>query len=82
MIGTRRVKATEMAEIRSHFDIIKMLLVDERRDCCAPSVPAYLKTCVITTDVLSESVDFSRVGIAPHKPHTGYRIFRFTNQCR
>ena len=39
LIGARRVKATEMAEIRSHFDIVETLLVDERRDCCAPSVP-------------------------------------------
>ena len=39
LIGARRVKATEMAEIRSHFDIVETLLVNERRDSCAPSVP-------------------------------------------
>ena len=57
-----------MAEIRSHFDIVEMLLVDERRDCCAPSVPASLQIVVMALDVFRKYIDSHWVGIAPINP--------------
>lgn len=82
LISTWGVEATEMAEIGSHFDIIETLLVDEWRDCRAPSVPANFQSLMVLSHVFSEPVDFSWVAIAPHKSHTCYRVFRFMNQCR
>ena len=57
-----------MAEIRSHFDIVETLLVDKRRDCCAPSVPANLQSVMTFMDVFRKYIDSRRVGIAPIKP--------------
>lgn len=68
LIGAWGVEGTEMAEIRSHFDIIKMPLVDERRDCCASSVSASLQIVVMVLDVFRKRINDRRVGIAPINP--------------
>lgn len=82
LIGTWGIESTKMAEVGSHFDIVEMLLINERRDCCAPSVPTNFQSFVVLSHVFSEPVNLSWVAIAPHKSHTCYRVFRFMNQCR
>ena len=82
LIGAWGIESTKMAEVGSHFDIVEMLLIDERRDCCAPSIPTNLQTVVTFLDIFRKLVDSRWVAIAPHKTHTGNGIFRTMNQCR
>ena len=82
LVSTWGIESTKMAEVRSHFDIVEMLLINERRDCCAPSVPTNLQTVVTFLDIFRKQVDCRWVAIAPHKTHTGNGIFRTMNQCR
>ena len=82
LIGAWRIESTKMAEVGSHFDIVEMLLIDERRDCCAPSVPTNLQSVVTFLDIFRKQVDCRWVTIATHKPHTSNGIFRTMNQCR
>ena len=71
-----------MAEVGSHFDIVEMLLIDERRDCRAPSIPTNLQTVVTFLDIFCKQVNSCWVTIATHKTHIGNGIFRTMNQCR
>ena len=82
LVSTWGIESTQMAEVGAHFDIVEMLLIDERRDCRAPSVPTNLQTVVTFLDIFRKQVDFRWVAIAPHKAHTGNGIFRIMNQCR
>lgn len=82
LIGAWGIESTQMAEVGSHFDIVEMLLIDERRDCRAPSVPTNLQTVVTFLDIFRKQVNSCWVAIAPHKAHTGNGIFRTMNQCR
>ena len=82
LVSTWGIKSTQMAEVGSHFDIVEMLLIDERRDCCAPSIPTNLQSVVTFLDIFRKQVDCRWVAIAPHKAHTGNGIFRTMNQCR
>lgn len=82
LVGTWGIESTQMAEVGSHFDIVEMLLINERRDCRAPSVPTNLQTVVTLLDIFRKQVDSRWVTIAPHKTHTGNGIFRTMNQCR
>ena len=82
LIGAWGIESTKMAEVGVHFDIVKMLLIDERRDCCAPCVPTNLQTVVMFLDIFRKQVDCRWVAIAPHKSHTSNSVFRLTNQCR
>ena len=82
LVGVWGIESTKMAEVGSHFDIVEMLLIDERRDCCAPSIPTNLQTVVTFLDILRKQVDSRWVTIAPHKTHTSNGIFRTMNQCR
>ena len=82
LVSTWGIESTKMAEVRSHFDIVEMLLINERRDCRAPSVPTNLQTVVTFLDIFRKQVDSRWVPIATHKPHTGNGIFCTMNQCR
>ena len=82
LIGVWGIESTKMAEVGSHFDIVEMLLINERRDCCAPSVPTNLQTVVTFLDIFRKQVDCRWVTIATHKTHIGNGIFRTMNQCR
>ena len=82
LIGAWGIESTKMAEVRAHFDIVEMLLINERRDCCAPSVPTNLQTMVTFLDIFCKQVNCRWGAIAPHKAHTGNGIFRTMNQCR
>ena len=82
LISAWRIKSTKMAEVGAHFDIVEMLLINERRDCCAPCIPTNLQTVVTFLNIFCKQVDCRWVAIAPHKAHTGNGIFRTMNQCR
>jgi len=82
LVGTWGIESTQMAEVGSHFDIVEMLLINERRDCRAPSVPTNLQTVVTFLDIFCKQVDCRWVTIAPHKTHTSNGIFRTMNQRR
>ena len=82
LIGAWGIESTKMAEVGSHFDIVEMLLIDERRDCRAPSIPTNLQSVVTFLDIFRKLVDSRWVTIAPHKTHTSNGIFRTMNQCR
>ena len=68
LISAWGIESTKMAEIGSHFDIVEMLLIDERRDCCAPSIPTNLQTVVTFLDIFCKQVNSRWVTIAPIKP--------------
>ena len=68
LIGTWGIESTKMAEVGAHFDIVEMLLIDERRDCRAPSVPTNLQTVVTFLDIFCKQVNSRWVTIAPIKP--------------
>ena len=82
LVSTWGIESTKMAEVGAHFDIVEMLLIDERRDCRAPSVPTNLQSVVTFLDMFRKQVDSRWVAIATHKPHTSNGIFRTMNQCR
>ena len=82
LIGAWGIESTKMAKVRSHFNIVEMLLIDERRDCRAPSVPTNLQSVVTFLDIFRKQVDCRWVTIATHKTHTSNGIFRTMNQCR
>ena len=82
LVSTWGIESTKMAEVGSHFDIVEMLLIDERRDCRAPSIPTNLQTMVTFLDIFCKQVNSRWVAIATHKPHTSNGIFRTMNQCR
>ena len=82
LVGTWGIESTQMTEVGAHFDIVEMLLIDERRDCCAPYIPTNLQTVVTFLDIFRKQVNSRWVTIAPHKAHTGNGIFRTMNQCR
>lgn len=82
LVGTWGIESTQMAEVGSHFDIVEMLLINERRDCCAPSIPTNLQTVVTFLDIFRKQVDSRWVPIATHKTHTSNGIFRTMNQRR
>lgn len=82
LVSTWGIESTKMAEVGSHFDIVEMLLIDERRDCCAPSIPTNLQSVVTFLDIFRKQVNSRWVTIAPHKTHTGNGIFRTMNQRR
>ena len=82
LVGTWGIESTQMTEVGAHFDIVEMLLIDERRDCCAPCVPTNLQTVVTFLDIFCKQVNSRWVTIAPHKTHTSNGIFRSMNQCR
>ena len=82
LVSTWGIESTQMAKVGSHFDIVEMLLINERRYCRAPSVPTNLQTVVTFLDIFRKQVDCRWVAIAPHKSHTCYRVFRIMNQCR
>ena len=82
LISALGIESTKMAEVGSHFDIVEMLLINERRDCRAPSVPTNLQTVVTFFVIFRKQVDCRWVTIATHKTHTGNGIFRTMNQCR
>ena len=68
LISAWGIESTKMAEVGSHFDIVEMLLINERRDCCAPSVPTNLQTVVTFLDIFCKQVNSRWVTIAPIKP--------------
>ena len=68
MIGAWGIESTKMAEVGSHFDIVEMLLINEQRDCRAPSIPTNLQTVVTFLDIFRKQVDCRWVTIAPIKP--------------
>ena len=82
LVSTWGIESTKMAEVGAHFDIVEMLLNNERRDCRAPSVPTNLQTVVTFLDIFCKQVNSRWVAIATHKAHTGNGIFRTMNQCR
>lgn len=82
LVSTWRIESTKMAEVGAHFDIVEMLLIDERRDCRAPSVPTNLQTVVTFLEIFRKQVNSRWVAIATHKTHTSNGIFRTMNQCR
>lgn len=82
LIGAWGIESTQMAKVGSHFDIVEMLLINERRDCRAPSIPTNLQTVVTFLDIFRKLVDCRWVTITPHKTHTGNGIFRTMNQRR
>ena len=68
LIGAWGIESTKMAEVGSHFDIVEMLLINERRDCCAPSIPTNLQSVVTFLDIFRKQVDCRWVAIAPINP--------------
>ena len=82
LVSTWGIESTQMAEVGAHFDIVEMLLINERRNCCAPCVPTNLQSVVTFLDIFCKQVNCRWVAIATHKAHTGNGIFRTTNQCR
>ena len=82
LVSAWGIETTKMAEVGTHFDIVEMLLIDERRDCRAPCVPTNLQSVVTLLDIFCKQVDSRWVTIATHKPHTGNGIFRTMNQRR
>ena len=82
LVSTWGIESTKMAEVGSHFDIVEMLLIDERRDCRAPSIPTNLQTMVTFLDIFCKQVNSRWVAIATHKTHTGNGIFCTMNQRR
>lgn len=82
LVSAWGIETTKMAEVGTHFDIVEMLLIDERRDCRAPCVPTNLQSVVTLLDIFRKQVNSRWVTIATHKPHTGNGIFRTMNQRR
>ena len=64
LVGTRRLPAAEVTEVRSHLDIMEVQRRDERREGRAPRVPSRLQPGVAVQDVAGKPVDRRRVGIA------------------
>ena len=75
LVSAWGIETTKMAEVGTHFDIVEMLLIDERRDCRAPCVPTNLQSVVTLLDIFRKQVNSRWVTIATHKPHTGNGIF-------
>ena len=65
LIGAWGIESTKMAEVGAHFDIVEMLLINDRRDCCAPSVPTNLQTVVTFLDIFRKQVNSRWAIIAP-----------------
>ena len=57
LVSTWGIESTQMAKVGSHFDIVEMLLINERRYCRAPSVPTNLQTVVTFLDIFRKQVD-------------------------
>ena len=82
LVGARRLQAAEVAEVRSHLDIMEVQRRDERREGRAPRVPSRLQPGVAVQDVAGKPVDRRRVGIAPHESYAGNRLLRIPDEGR
>lgn len=82
LVGTRRLQAAEVAEVRSHLNIMEVQRRDERREGRASRVPSRLQPGVAVQDVAGKPVDRRRVGIAPHESYAGNRLLRIPDEGR
>ena len=71
LVGGWHLQGTKMFDVRSHLDVIEVLLVDNRRNTDTSAIPCHMELGVILVDVLCQLVDSTRVGIATHKRDAG-----------
>lgn len=70
LIGAAAVQSAQMANVRTHFDVVEVGQLNVGRQCGAPCVPANLQFGVVLPQIGSKAVDGFGFGIATHKADT------------
>ena len=71
LISGGRLERTEVLDVRTNLDVVKVLLVDHRGNADATAVPCHMELRMVLVDVLRQLVDAARVGIAAHEGDAG-----------
>ena len=70
LIGAAAVQSAQMANVRTHFDVVEVGQLNIGRQRGAPCVPANLQFGVVFPQIGSQAVDGFGFGIAAHKADT------------
>lgn len=80
LIGGALAERSEMTYVGSYLDVVEVGLHDEGGNAEASAVPRHFEGGMMLVDVLRQTVDGTRVGIATHEGYAGDVFTVFLNE--
>lgn len=80
LIGGALAERSEMTYVRSYLDVVEVGLHDEGGNAEASAVPRHFEGGMMLVDVLRQTVDGTRVGVATHEGYAGDVFTVFLNE--